>query len=269
MNHKILIVEDNIEKDKDEIQKNLNDVDEVIGDVDTVESFVIQSLTHLGAGIKQEKEGYSINVQNLPAHLKSHFDGSQSVRISFQSPTPKGYKYIGRNHLFVEQVCQFILSLAFDSNPEFMPVARMSEIQTDKVESKTTLVTFRVRNVIMEVLTKKKVVAEEMYLWGYRGASNEAVQLEYSEAKKLLQEAVSLANLSPERQKDDLARELEQFEKMQPKFVELASKRAEHLVEAHSRFKKLVGGRRYEKVVPVLPPDVMGIYVLMPKPKAL
>ena len=33
--------------------------------------------------------------------------------------------------------------------------------------------------------------------------------------------------------------------------------------------KELVGGRRFEKATPVLPPDVMGVYILMPKPKSL
>ena len=49
----------------------------------------------------------------------------------------------------------------------------------------------------------------------------------------------------------------------------LSEKRAENLVKAHGRFQDLVGGRSFEAVHPVLPPDVMGIYVLMPKPKAL
>jgi hypothetical protein len=56
---------------------------------------------------------------------------------------------------------------------------------------------------------------------------------------------------------------------MKSQFVELASQRADLLVEAHSRFKELIGGRRYEKATPILPPDVMGVYILMPKPKAL
>jgi hypothetical protein len=56
---------------------------------------------------------------------------------------------------------------------------------------------------------------------------------------------------------------------MKPQFMELAGERAEKLVEAHGRFKELIGGRRYEKATPVLPPDVMGVYVLIPQPKAL
>lgn len=255
--------------DPKEIQENLQEVDEVIGDIETVEHFVVQSLTYLGATITKDKKGYVLNPQNLPSHLKSHFHTKGNAFISFDSPTPKGYRYIGRNHLFVEQLCQFILALAFDDHPEFSQVARMAEILSEDVNTKTTLVTFRVRNVIMELQTKKKVVAEEMYLWGYRGSLADAEFLEYKEAKELLMEASSSGNLSIERQSDDLEREIAQFKSLEPKFIDLAKQRADHLVEAHGRFKKLVGGRRYETVSPVLPPDVMGVYVLMPKPKNL
>ncbi|MDN5215033.1 helicase-related protein [Fulvivirgaceae bacterium BMA12] len=255
--------------DPQEIQNNLIEVDEAIGDIDTVEHFVTQSVTHLGASINKDKQGYTFNPQNLPKHLRDYFGKGQSFKISFESPTPKGYKYIGRNHLFVEQLCQFMLSLAFDGHAEYNQVARMSEIQTEAVDIKTTLVTFRVRNVIKEVQSNKKVVAEEMYLWGYKGSLNQSEFLSYAEAKKLLQDARSSANLSIERQKGDLIREIDQFLKLRPKFIELATERAEHLVESHGRFKKLVGGKRYETVSPVLPPDVMGVYLLVPKPKVL
>lgn len=252
-----------------EIEADLEEIDESIGDVTTVENFVINAVTNLGASFKRDEKGYVINPQNLPHHLKAHFGDKGSSLISFESPTPKGYRYIGRNHTFVEQLCQFLLSLAFEGHPDFHQIARASVIQTDKVTVKTTLIMFRVRNVIKEVLTKKEVVAEEMYLWGYQGSGNQAKTLEYKEAKELLQQARSTADFSREKQEGDISRELDHFERLQPKFIDLATTRAEHLVEAHSRFKNLVGGRRFEKATPVLPPDVMGIYILMPKPKAL
>ena len=127
---------------------------------------------------------------------------------------------------------------------------------------------FRVRNVIKEVQTKKEVIAEEMYLWGYQGSGEQAKTFDYKEAKELLLHARSIADLPRERQQADLRREMDHFSQLESKFLELATQRAEHLVEAHGRFKKLVGGRRYEKATPVLPPDVMGVYILMPKPKA-
>jgi superfamily II DNA or RNA helicase len=253
--------------DKEKIKEDLDEVDEAIGDVDTVEHFVTQSLIHLGASVEKNNEGYNLFPQNLPQHLKSYFGDKQKVKISFCSPTPKKHLYIGRNHKFVEQLCQLMLALAFDGHPDYQNVARASEIQTDKINRKTTLIMFRVRNVIKEANTKKDVVGEEMYLWGYEGTGNNSRILDYSEAKNLLMEARSLSNLSKERQKQDLQKELTQFKELEPQFIDLARKRAEHLVEAHGRFKELVGGRRYEKAEPVLPPDVMGVYILMPKPK--
>ena len=89
------------------------------------------------------------------------------------------------------------------------------------------------------------------------------------QTKKLLMEAVPLSNLSKERQQDTIENEMKRFHEMKSQFIELATERADKLVEAHGRFKELIGGRRYEKTTPILPPDVMGVYVLSPKPKAL
>jgi len=79
----------------------------------------------------------------------------------------------------------------------------------------------------------------------------------------------SLTNLSFDRQEADIKEELQRFETMKSYFMDLANVRADQLVAAHDRFKELVGGRRYEKATPVLPPDVMGVYILTPKPKDL
>jgi superfamily II DNA or RNA helicase len=255
--------------DKEDIQQNLNEIDEAIGDIKTVEGFVVKALPLLGSQIEPDGTGYQLFPTNLPEHLKSFFPERQKIPISFVSPTPKGYKYIGRNHFFVEQLCQFILALAFEYHPNYHRIARVSEIQTNTVSIKTTLIMFRVRNVIKEVRSKKEVVSEEMYLWGYEGTGSEAGFLDFKRAKDLLYTARSLSDLSIERQRADLDQELKNFDALKGEFLKLATERAERLVEAHGRFKALVGGRRYEKATPVLPPDVMGLYILMPKPKEL
>jgi hypothetical protein len=253
----------------EEIEAQLKDVDEAIGDVKSVEHFVIGSLRHLGASVRHDGTGYLMNLTNLPPHLKDHFPDHASVRASFVSPTPRGYRYIGRNHLFVELLCQFMLSLAFGSDHEYHRVARTGVIRTDAVNIKTTLIQFRVRNVIKEVKSEREVISEEMYLWGYEGADPAGPKLSYESARKLLQEAQSIESLSAEFQHAAIERELTHFKAMEPEFLNLAENRAEMLLEAHSRFKNLVGGRRYEKVYPVLPPDVMGIYILVPKPEII
>jgi superfamily II DNA or RNA helicase len=255
--------------DPEAIKKDLEAVDEAIGDVNTVAGFVQGAVSQLGGVCKSDGVGFILQPQNLPPHIRRYFGNDQQVKISFVSPTPKGYKYIGRNHAFVEQLCHFLLAIAFEPHPEFGKMARVCEIQTDSVTSRTALIMFRVRNVIKEVAAQRESVAEEMYLWGYRAISGELETIEYSEAKKLLLEAKAISNLPAERQSQDISEELKRFDQMKPKFIELANQRADNLVEAHGRFKELIGGRRYEKATPILPPDVMGLYILMPKPKAL
>ena len=43
-----------------------------------------------------------------------------------------------------------------------------------------------------------------------------------------------------------------------------ALKRAELLVKAHLRFRELVGGKKFKVVEPILPMDVLGVYILLP-----
>ncbi len=128
---------------------------------------------------------------------------------------------------------------------------------------------FRVRNVVKEVRSKNESVAEEMYLWGYTENSEGLQPIDFTKAQHLLNKAIPLSNMPLEQQQQLLNAELKSFESKKDAFIELATQRADKLVEAHGRFKTLIGGRSYEKSTPVLPPDVMGVYILLPKPKAL
>jgi hypothetical protein len=203
---------------------------------------------------------------NLPGHLKEILLNRDTVQVSFESPTPEGFQYIGRNHRFTEQLCQLLLALAFEQRNGFARLARASVIQTDQVKIHTTLIQFRVRNVIREVLGKQENISEEMYLWGFEGSNPDSRTLEYTECKQLLFEAISMKQLSLERQKSELLSRLEIFGKREHQFIKLAEDRATELVKAHGRFKTLVGGRRYEAVYPILPPDILGVYVFIPTP---
>ena len=78
----------------------------MIGDVATVEDFVCQALSYLGAQIEHWKKGYRLHTDNLPGGLKDIFGGKKEALLSFQSPTPEGYRYIGRNHALVERLSQ-------------------------------------------------------------------------------------------------------------------------------------------------------------------
>ncbi|MEL1243999.1 helicase-related protein [Flavobacterium sp. DGU11] len=262
--------------DSEAIKKDLQEVDEAIGNPQDVENFTIYALQSLRASVTSELEGYKVQITNLPKHLQvallsktEQLKGKTEIKIAFTSPTPKSYQYIGRNHRFVEQLCHFIVSNAFEEQGNIYGLARTSVIQTESVQSKTTLVMFRVRNVVKEVRSKNESVAEEMYLWGYTENAKDLLPLDFKHSQQLLNEAIPLSNISFEQQRQILTTELNSFENKKDAFIKIAVQRADKLVEAHGRFKTLIGGRSYEKSTPVLPPDVMGVYILLPKPKAL
>ena len=250
----------------EEIEDNLRKVDEAIGDVQSVEHLVINGIKHLGGTINTSGKGYKINPQNLPGHLRELLPNHNFPAISFESPTPEGFYYIGRNHRFTEQLCQFLLALAFEQKDSYERIARASVIQTDKVKVKTTIIQFRVRNVIKEVQSKMENISEEMYLWGFEGSNPDSQPLDYAACKQLLFEAQSDRQLSLERQQSELENQLKLFEGRKEQFIKLAEERAIALKDAHGSFKELVGGRRYEAVYPILPPDILGVYVFIPQP---
>lgn len=253
----------------DEIEKDLKAVDEAIGDVSTVEHLVISGIHHLGGEVRREGKGYKALIQNLPGHLKELLPGKDAVNVSFESPTPEGFQYLGRNHRFTEQLCQFLLALAFEEKSGFARIARAAVIRTDAVSTKTTLVQLRVRNVIKEVHSQTENISEEMFLWGFEGSNPEGQVIDTIQCKKILFNTLSTNQLSLERQQDELNLQMELFKKQEQRFIDLARGRADELVQAHGRFKALVGGRRYEAVTPILPPDILGVYVFIPQPKSL
>lgn len=247
-----------------EIEDDLKLSDEAIGDPKTVEKFVRESLdTLFGVQISKDKEGYILYTANLPDILKSMLPKEDKIKISFYSPVSEGYKYIGRNHAFVEQLCQYLLANSLSHKKTHTP-ARCAVIKTKDVDIKTTILLFRVRNVIAEKSTDKQLVAEEMLLWGYKGSADDNDVLSIEKARELLDKASATANLTNESKEYFLEEELDEISELKTKFDFVAIERSELLIESHERFRKVLGGKRYRVVEPILPMDLMGIYILLP-----
>jgi superfamily II DNA or RNA helicase len=248
-----------------EIEEDLKEVDEAIGNVLAVETFVVESLRFLGVQVDIKDEGYRISSINIPQKLRELLTEKNEILVSFKSPTPAGYKYIGRNHPFTEQLSQTIIDSALKVTGRC--AARAAVLRTMAVSKKTALFQLRVRNVIAEEKNRNEIVAEEMWLWGYRGNISSRDFIPKSEAMDLFLSAKAGGNLEVPEQKYWLSEELDWVcnEKIFRGYTdEVALSRATHLVEAHTRFKKLIASSKYKVVEPVLPVDVMGIYILLP-----
>jgi hypothetical protein len=188
------------------------------------------------------------------------------IQVSFKSPTPTGYKYIGRNHPFSEHLSQHIINNALQSANN--SAARAAVLRSADVKQKTVLFQLRVRNVIAEQPSNKQIVAEEMWLWGYEGEVNQKSFLAKEAALNILMTVKASQNMEEPEKAHWLNEEMQWvidetlFRKQTD---EVALERAHHLVESHTRFKKLVSGNKYQVVEPVLPMDVLGVYILLPE----
>ena len=247
-----------------EIEADLREVDEAIGDPRAVEEFVTAALNNLlGVQVMPDAKGYRLVMGNLPAPLRELLPASDPLRISFQSPTPEGYHYLGRNHRFVEQLCQSIMANTLARQDK--RAARAAVIRTRQVTTKTTLMLFRCRNVIEQQKGQHQIVAEEMLLWGWRGTPQRKEFLDHAEAKALLAEARATSDLTPQSRAGFLENELKLLANLKTEFAAVAERQSKHLVEAHERFSALMEGKRFQVVYPVLPMDLLGIYLLLPE----
>lgn len=250
-----------------EIEADLREVDEAIGDPRAVENFITSVLNNL-LGVQvvpygPSGKGYRLVTDNLAPALREVLPAEDSLLVSFQSPTPEGFHYIGRNHPFVELLCQVVMANTIARQDK--RAARAAVIRTLAVQSKTTLMLFRCRNVIEQSRSHHQIVAEEMLLWGWRGSPQQREFLDHISAKAILNEARASSDLSPQARASFLDNELALLDQVGEAFAEIAEAQSKRLVEAHERFSSLMEKQRFQVVYPVLPMDLLGIYVLLPE----
>ena len=247
-----------------EIEADLREVDEAIGDPKAVESFVTSTMNHLlGVQMTATKQGFRLVTANLPSALRDLLPNGDVINISFQSPTPENHHYVGRNHRFVEQLCQLIMANTLAKVDK--KAARAAVIRSGQVKVKTTLMLFRCRNVIEQVKANYQVVAEEMVLWGWRGTPQQKEFLDHNTAKALLSEARATSDLSPQARAGFLENELKLLAHLDEEFQTVAEQQSKRLVESHQRFSALMDKQQFQVVYPVLPMDLLGIYILLPE----
>jgi len=250
-----------------EIEADLRQVDEAIGDPKAVESFVVTVLANLfGVQVVSDKKGFRIFTANLPHQLRELLPAGDLVAVSFYSPTPASYYYLGRNNRLVEQLCQMVMANTIDRVGK--RAARTAVIRTDQVNTKTTLLLFRCRNVIQQAKSGHQIVAEEMLLWGWRGTPQQNEFLTHAQAKDLLSAARASSDLSSQARACFFENELVLLDQLSSEFDRLAEEQSKQLVAAHERFSALMDPQRFQVVYPILPMGLLGIYVLLPEGEA-
>ena len=256
-----------------QLEAALDEARSVIGGVDDTCRFVVDLLRHLGVNVVPEDKPlcYSFNIMELPPHLRHYFkDNSASngvIKISFASPTPKRYMYIGRNHILVEDLSRSVVN---DSvNDGEMAACRAMVMETESVSQKTTILLMRVRSVIRDKKkTDRELVGEEMIFIGYRGDIEKHDFITQDEARKIFLDSTASGSIDLVSQKTILNSSInwiDDIQTLRKHTDDIALERASHLVDAFTRYRTYLSSSEYQVVEPVLPMDVIAAYLFIPK----
>jgi len=80
-----------------------------------------------------------------------------------------------------------------------------------------------------------------------------------------LAEARASSELSLQARVSFLENELKLLRNLETEFEAVAEQQSTKLVEAHERFSALMDRQRFQVVYPVLPMDLLGVYILLPE----
>lgn len=188
------------------------------------------------------------------------------VHISFASPTPKHYMYIGRNHVFVEDLSRAVVNDSVNGGE--LAACRAMVMETSAVSKNTTVLLMRVRSVIRDKkIIDRELVGEEMIFLGYRGRIDNHDFLSQDEACNLFLNAKASGNIDLTAQKllfTNAIRWINDENELRLHTDQIALERANHLVEAFAKYRSYINSTEYQVVEPVLPMDVIAAYLFVP-----
>lgn len=256
----------------EEVEQELRESDRVLGSAETAAAFLQNASQRLGFGLERRgrraglgAEVWHLDPRPLPGPVRMHLgDLPAPLPITFDSPTPAGLHYIGRNHPLVEGLAEHLVDLAFHPEGDYPPVARCGVIRTDQVERRTALFLLRLRFTVREWGAEQRSLAEETVVWGQAGVYPHLTRLDAATAQRLLDEARPTANLSHGHKVEVLTETLDWWDHLQDGLETLLLERAEALQESHRRVRKMAG-QRTAYVDPQENPDLLGLLVLLPE----
>ena len=276
----------------EEVQRELEATDAVLGDPQAVREFVLTAAQRVGLAVAPDsRQGvFRVTVTpgataTLPKPIRSVLlDRSPLTArrshvwlISFDSPTPEGAEYIGRNHRFVAALARFLFEEAL-ARPGNATASRCGVVRTRAVQELTTILLLRVRYLV-EQPPARSLLSEEVLVIGFVGlGGNDATWWETSCALRILAEAKPDANIALTEKRELVERALASLGEwrgtaenwgdahlLQRGIRERVIRRARELTDAHKRIRQAVSLRVWGlKVKPQFPPDLLGVLVLTP-----
>jgi hypothetical protein len=254
----------------DEVAAELAAVRRAIGRSEDVETFLETTLRAASVPLERQGKVVKVNVsKETPRALRQAIGRDDAFRGRFELPLEEDQVYLGRTSPIIEGLAGWALDQALDvqaRDPDRPPVSsRCSVIATSKVTIRTTLVLARFRyHLQIGGRSGETLLCEEIVPLACTGSADAPTWLDSEQGEALLgaRPEANLIRTLIDQQLDSLMMALPN---LRTSLAGIAKQRAQAQLKTHERVREAARTRGKVTVEPVLPADILGAYVLLPK----
>jgi superfamily II DNA or RNA helicase len=228
--------------------------------------FVEGAMARFGVPLETRKAILLAHVDALDAGLRERLaehDLTGSVRLAKAEPAPSGTALLTRTHPLTATLAEALVEASLD--PETLSglgIGRVGAWPTAAVQQMTRIALLRIRfKLIVHARKEQLLLAEEAALVAIQGGRIVGV----GEAAREMLNASAMADLAPVARDRFIAKAKEDIPRLlEGPIAEFGRSRAQELMEDHARLRAASGSASRVTVEAVLPPDMIGLFVLMP-----
>lgn len=238
----------------------------LLGSPEDAKIFIERAMSRFGVPLEPRKTLLIAHVHALEAGLKERLaqrNLTGSVRLAMTEPAPSGTELLTRTHPLTATLAEALVEASLD--PEALSglgIGRVGAWPTSAVQQMTRLALLRIRfKLTVHARKERLLLAEEAALVAIQGGRIVAA----GEAARELLNTPADADLAPSARDRFIAKAKEDLPGLlDGPLAEFVRSRAEELMQDHARLRAAAGSASRVTVEAVLPPDVIGLFVLMP-----
>jgi len=251
----------------DDVAAELSVIRESIGTGPVVERFFTDALQLARVPISNKDGAITVGLSSdAPRSLRQAIGRDNKFIGRFDLPVESGQLYLARTNPIVEGMASWVLDTALDEEgyDEEAIARRCGVIQTQAVAVRTTLLLLRYRyHLYLASRSNRPLLAEEIRTVAFTGSMENPEWLDDNTANTLL-EATPSGNLLPSLIAQQLNSLIEGIDRIRPAITQIATERAQSLLEAHTRIRNASRVTGQVSVQAVLPVDVLGLFIYLP-----
>jgi hypothetical protein len=246
----------------EEVAVELDAAEKAVGSAQDLAGFFRGALTLSNATVS-DGPVMNVDLAGVQPGLKDALGGESSLRICFEPVSQRKVTHLHRTHPLAEGLANYVLNSALDR--EMGGIARRAGvIRTRVVDTRTVLLLLRLRFHIITTILKeeRQLLAEDSLIAAFTGQPDSPTWLDEAAVEALLAAAPE-GKVGPDVARNNLEFITSKFDGLLEGLQDLARRRGEQLLENHRRVRTATGARGSYRI-DHNPPDILGLYVLLP-----